>query len=124
MKPLTETPDEVRLITDDADVKLLMIQLDMLDATLAQETAHRAKYPVRSGTRALARNHPTHWIAVDSFWGFANPTDNGYAALCYPKSKYTKLEFIENEVDRAFGDFDTSVRPIQVTGVNIKTRRN
>jgi len=71
-------PNEFVKVTDNAEAQLLMLQLGILDAVLKAVLDH---------------NHPTHWIIAETYHGFADAEDNGYAVVCIPKSKFNRAEF-------------------------------
>jgi len=86
-------PNEFVKVTDNAEAQLLMLQLGILDAVLKAEKAQQAKALKQSGTTVLDHNHPTHWIIAETYHGFADAEDNGYAVVCIPKSKFNRAEF-------------------------------
>jgi hypothetical protein len=39
--------------------------------------------------------HPTHFIHVILYLGNPDPKENGYVVLCFPRSKFTCVQFME-----------------------------
>jgi hypothetical protein len=39
--------------------------------------------------------HPTHWIVVGQWWGYANDSDNGWSAWFMPKSVHRTSDAAE-----------------------------
>lgn len=84
MKPLAQTPGEIVEIRDDDDAKALLLELGMLDKFPKPANANRSWV-----SRVAYPEHPTHWISATRFGGFVNPSENGYAVVCLPKSHFS-----------------------------------
>jgi hypothetical protein len=94
MKPITDTPDEVRRIADNTDAKLFLTQLGLLDKLLELAVRPEGVSPSKPwGSRLYLSNHITHWIIADYYCGYANPADNGFLITCIPKSQCSPDEF-------------------------------
>ena len=97
MKPLSETPDEVRETFDDAEAETLLDQLGLLNE-LPDLTGEPE--PAEPRTDILCDiNHPTHWILALRYRSYPAAADNGYVVRCLPKSRCT-LEQFKAIIDR------------------------
>jgi hypothetical protein len=56
----------------------------------------------------LYTTHPTHYIFARRFSGMDDPKENGYVAICFAKSKFTKAKF-ELVVARALDQGSQSI---------------
>jgi hypothetical protein len=97
MTPISDTPDEVRSIIDDADAKLLLMQLGIIEKLLehgkALKESNVAGFSKSHAATAYSPDHPTHWIMATYCSGFTNPTDNGFMVDCIPKSRCSFEQF-------------------------------
>jgi hypothetical protein len=91
MKPLSETPDEVRETLDDAIARTMLVQLGLLDRLL--DLTRKPELPEPRADTMCDTNHSTHWILGIHYRGYPAAADNGYAVRCYPKSRYTLKQF-------------------------------
>jgi hypothetical protein len=111
VKPLSETPNEFRRILDNAEAKIVLMQLGIMEKLLEYATR-----PVGMSlsepwsARIYSTDHPTHWIVADYFTGFANPADNGFAVACIPKSQVTLEQFREVQRKNAAARFPGGVQ--------------
>ncbi|MSU62412.1 MAG: hypothetical protein EXS31_08450 [Pedosphaera sp.] len=94
MTPLTDTPNEFRRILDNAEAKVVLIQLRLIDKLLEHGTRPvGVSLSEPWSSRVYSTDHPTHWIVADYFCGFANPADNGFVVDCIPKSRVSLDQF-------------------------------
>jgi hypothetical protein len=111
VKPLTETPDEVRTIRDDADAKILLVQLGIIDKF--------SKPPgLAKGAVTLCHSdHPTHWIVATRFFGHPKTTDNGFDVICCPKSRFSPAD-----MDTVLADIKTQTFSPGIRGKIVSTK--
>jgi hypothetical protein len=91
MKPLSDTPDEMREALDDATARAMLVQLGLLGGLL--ELTRKPELPEPRADMVCDTNHPTHWILGVHYRGYPAAADNGYAVRFFPKSRYTVEQF-------------------------------
>ena len=79
-------PDEIVEVFDDATVKLIAMQIGVLDRILNHPQTYIYVVP----------DHATHWMTFASYAGFKNPADNGFYLRAHPKSRYSEREWKES----------------------------
>jgi len=91
MKPLSETPHELRQTLDDATARSMLVQLGLLDRLL--DLAHKPELTEPRADMVCDTEHATHWIFGVYYHGYPAAADNGYTLRCFPKSIYTFEQF-------------------------------
>jgi hypothetical protein len=79
-------PDEALIILEDSTVKLLLLQLGILDQFV---------FPTNSDAGSFLlpiSDHKTHWITPGIFRGFSEAKENGYMFLAWPKSTLSRKQ--------------------------------
>ena len=93
MKPIADTPNELRQILDDADAQALIMQFGLLEEL--RKLSARTDLPKARTNVAFYYDCPTHWIAAIYHMGHPVATENGYAVTCFPKSGYSRTKFLD-----------------------------
>ncbi len=88
LRELAKAPDEVIHSVDDTSVKELIVDLG-----LSEKFREHPKGTKPALDTALIEDQKTHFILVVRNSGHENPKDNGYLAVCLPKSKTSGEEF-------------------------------
>jgi hypothetical protein len=83
---IEQLPNEYFTSMDDAEVKLLALQLGVLDRI-------QVNGPLPGSMFYEFTTHPRHWILIVLHAGHRNPDDNGYTFQSWPKSAMTKAEY-------------------------------
>jgi hypothetical protein len=101
VKPLSEQRDQVVIIRDDLDAKVLLVELGIFEkfskrGDLAESWAQILTYS----------DHPTHWIIATWFTGSDDPVEDGFDIACYPKSLYS-----ESMMDVVLAKFSKQIFP-------------
>jgi hypothetical protein len=84
MKPLSFPDEELSLLVD-SEIKLIAMQLGILERIEPRTHLSTFFYSVD--------DHATHWLTFVRYQGFQNPADNGLHLLGWPKSRYSKRDF-------------------------------
>jgi len=106
---LQNAPDEQFDIDDDADAKVLLLELGILDK-------FTTKLPSHETTQAVVyREHPTHHILALLYAGHSNPVDNGFFVFCLPRSRFSPEQF-QLFADRFLAPTSTNVLGFQAFG--------
>jgi hypothetical protein len=73
---------QIAQVSDDAEAQMIMLQLGILDSVSSKKNS--------SDTTSLcvAENHPSHWCLCARIWGNADPSENGFMVIAYPKSNF------------------------------------
>ena len=93
MTPLADTPNELRQIIDDADAQVLIVQFGLLDEL--RKLSARTDVPKARMNVVFYENCPTHWVAAMYHMGHPVAAENGYAVTCFPKSGYSRTQFLD-----------------------------
>lgn len=93
---------------ENAEAKQLAIEIGVVSQFRTNPKG--AKPGQQSQQLVVHQNHPTHWIAIILYLGAAEEKENGFVALCFPKSRgnYSQvmevLEKILNTTDERITD--------------------
>jgi len=87
-------PKDVIQVTKDDDVKIALQEMGWLE-TIEKK---RSLTPFGSLFATYSR-HPTHWIMIAHFAGAADPSENGYLLVGFPRSDYSSRTQTERSFD-------------------------
>ena len=87
---LAKHPDKAFNLTIHSQAKMLLLEIGILDQFL--DNAPPPEWNGQWITSIGYADHPTHWIVGFQYLGFATPNENGYGAICIPKTECTTAE--------------------------------
>jgi hypothetical protein len=89
-----DLPDKFVLISDDTEAQAFLMATGILDKLPNPSTR-----PDTQTTMCADYSHPSHWILATRIQGNADPTENGFMVMAWPKCKWPR-SVIKEAIER------------------------